>query len=97
MILECAKNQHYPFTDNQPLVIPDWEAYVQEIAVSIVQEQTPARLQIVRGKLYELLSHCIPADIILTTLVNELIKVCDESILKDIIDVAGEYVVKIDL
>lgn len=31
----------------------------------IVQEQTPGRVMEVRAKLYELLSHCIPATVIL--------------------------------
>lgn len=31
----------------------------------IVQEQTPGRILEVRAKLYELLSHCIPATVIL--------------------------------
>jgi len=92
LLLECAKNQQYPFTQTQNLVVPDWEAFIKDVAKSIVEEQTPARLVIVRAKLYELLSHCIPADVILTTLVEELIAVCDDSILKEVIDIAGEYV-----
>ena len=31
----------------------------------IVQEQTPKRVMDVRGKLYELLSHCIPPHVVL--------------------------------
>jgi hypothetical protein len=31
----------------------------------IIQEQTPQRVMEVRAKLYELLSHCIPATVIL--------------------------------
>lgn len=31
----------------------------------IIQEQTPQRVMDVRAKLYELLSHCIPATVVL--------------------------------
>lgn len=92
LMLETAKNMQYPFVNDQKLVVPDWETYIQEVAMSIVQEQTPARLLVVRGKLYELLSHCIPADVILIKLVDELIQVVDESMKREIVEIAGEYV-----
>ena len=44
---------------------PDWETYCHKVADLIIQEQTPGRVMEVRGKLYELLSHCIPATVIL--------------------------------
>jgi replication factor C subunit 3/5 len=43
----------------------DWETYCSKIADQVVQEQTPANLLKIRGNLYELLSHCIPAPIVL--------------------------------
>jgi replication factor C subunit 3/5 len=50
-----------------PLTIakPDWETYCYKVADLIVSEQSPARVMEVRGKFYELLSHCIPATVIL--------------------------------
>lgn len=50
-----------------PLTIakPDWETYCHRVADLIVGEQSPARVMEVRGKFYELLSHCIPATVIL--------------------------------
>jgi replication factor C subunit 3/5 len=44
---------------------PDWETYCGKIADLIVQEQSPKRLLEIRGKIYELLSHCIPPTVIL--------------------------------
>ena len=44
---------------------PDWETYCHKVADLIIQEQTPGRVMEVRGKFYELLSHCIPATVIL--------------------------------
>ena len=44
---------------------PDWEVYCHKVADLIVSEQSPARVMEVRGKFYELLSHCIPPTVIL--------------------------------
>ena len=45
---------------------PDWEKYASKTADRILSEQTPERLLEVRGMLYELLVHCIPAPIIIS-------------------------------
>jgi replication factor C subunit 3/5 len=44
--------------------LQDWEVYLKQTAQSILQEQTPRKLLEVRGRLYELLTHCIPPDLI---------------------------------
>lgn len=44
---------------------PDWEALIEQIARDVVAEHTPARILQVRAKLYDLLTHCIPATTIL--------------------------------
>ncbi len=50
---------------------PDWEALIEQIARDVVAEHTPARILQVRAKLYDLLTHCIPATTIL--------KACDSA------------------
>lgn len=50
----------------------DWEAFIASVADAMVEEQSPARLLLVRGKLYELLAHCIPADVILKVAVTTI-------------------------
>ena len=50
---------------------------VQEIACDMLQEQSPKRLLQVRGKLYELLGNCIASELIMRTLVIELLKKLD--------------------
>jgi replication factor C subunit 3/5 len=45
---------------------PDWEKYCSQVALRILSEQSPDRLLEVRGMLYELLVHCIPANTILS-------------------------------
>ena len=52
-------------TDKTPIPPPDWEALISQIANDIMEEHTPARVLQVRAKLYDLLSHCIPATTIL--------------------------------
>ena len=52
-------------SSSPPIAKPDWETYCYKVADMIIQEQSPQRVMDVRGKLYELLSHCIPATVIL--------------------------------
>ncbi|KAH8053038.1 hypothetical protein JL722_9703 [Aureococcus anophagefferens] len=76
--LEECKVQQYPFDAAQAVPLPDWEQYVVAIASDIAREQSPQRLLATRDKLYELLSKCIPADVILKTLARELKNLDDE-------------------
>ena len=52
-------------TEKTPIPPPDWEALIAQIATDIIEEHTTARILQVRAKLYDLLSHCIPATTIL--------------------------------
>lgn len=51
--------------EKTPIPPPDWEALIAQIADDIISEHTPARILQVRAKLYDLLTHCIPATVIL--------------------------------
>lgn len=51
--------------EKTPIPPPDWEALISIIAKEIIEERTPARILQVRAKLYDLLTHCIPATTIL--------------------------------
>ncbi len=84
LMLECCRAEKYPFVDKQPIVEPDWEKYLRETAFMIVQEQTPQRLLQVRERLYELLCHCIPPDLIFRGLLKELVKNCDNQLKAEI-------------
>mgnify|MGYP001567041630 FL=1 len=44
---------------------PDWEKFAGKAAEKVLGEQSPERLLEVRGMLYELLVHCIPAPLII--------------------------------
>ena len=52
-------------TEKTPIPPPDWEALIEVIAKEMIEERSPARILQVRAKLYDLLTHCIPATTIL--------------------------------
>ncbi|TXG66414.1 hypothetical protein EZV62_007689 [Acer yangbiense] len=81
----------YPFTSNQAIPPMDWEEYVSEIASDIMKEQSPKRLFQVRGKLYELLTNCIPPEIVLKRLLYELLKRLDAELKHEICHWAAYY------
>lgn len=45
---------------------PDWEKYCSQVAEKVMSEQSPDRLYQVRQMLYELLVHCIPANVVIS-------------------------------
>ncbi|KAI8807059.1 P-loop containing nucleoside triphosphate hydrolase protein [Cladochytrium replicatum] len=91
LMLEAAKTDRYPFSDSQRIAQPDWEMFIAEMAQSIVQEQSPQRLLQVRTKLYDLLGHCIPADVIIKQLAFELLKTVDDSMRVEVIKFAADF------
>ena len=64
LMCETAYVAHYPFTNDQEINEPDWEVFLRETAKQILQKQTVEQVMLIRDRLYELLCHCIPADII---------------------------------
>lgn len=44
--------------------MPDYEGFIGEIATDVNTDQSPAQLKQIRGKLYELLTKGITADLI---------------------------------
>ena len=51
-----------------PVAAADWEEYLDATAKRILDEQSPQRLLEVRGRLYELITHCIPSGVIIKSL-----------------------------
>ncbi|GAA5868111.1 hypothetical protein JCM8547_003348 [Rhodosporidiobolus lusitaniae] len=70
---------------------PDWEKYAAQAAERILGQQTPERLLEVRGMFYELLVHCLPAKLILSTITKRLLDRVDESIKADVAYWASFY------
>eukprot|EP01083_Nonionella_stella_P071843 193243_1 len=61
-----------------------WQLFIEELARIVVEEQSPQRLLLARQKMYELLSNCIPADVIFERLSIALMENVDDSIRYDI-------------
>jgi len=74
LALEACKLQQFPFSDNQMVQLPDWQLFVRALADDILTEQSPKQLLKVRGKLYDLLANCIPPDLILRALMQDLLR-----------------------
>jgi hypothetical protein len=70
---------------------PDWECFVKDIAGSICAKQSPDVLLQVRGNLYELLTNCIPPELIFRRLVIELLKKIDDSLKAEVLHWAAFY------
>lgn len=52
-------------SETTPIPPPDWEALVAEIAQDMINEHSPGQILKIRAKLYDLLTHCIPATTVL--------------------------------
>ena len=63
--LETDRIRSETVSEKTPIPPPDWEALIEVIAKEIVEERSPARILQARAKLYDLLTHCIPATTIL--------------------------------
>jgi len=89
--LEACKAQHYPFSEDTPVSLADWEIFIQQLAAGIAEEQSTKRLHLVRGKLFELLANCIPAAIIFEMLSVNLMKKMDNTLKHEIAHWAAHY------
>ncbi|CAC5421511.1 RFC3_5 [Mytilus coruscus] len=91
LMCEACRVQQQNFTVDQEVTEPDWELYLKETAQLIAQQQSPKRLLEVRGRLYELLTHCIPPDVIIKGLLQELISNCDGQLKTEVVQTAAYY------
>lgn len=91
LMCEACRVQQYPFNIDKEISEPDWEIYLRETATMIAQQQSPKRLLEVRARLYELLTHCIPPDIIMKGLLKDLLAVCDGQLKAEVVQCAAFY------
>eukprot|EP01041_Mallomonas_annulata_P009218 gene9218-19116_t len=93
LMLEVCKvqNSSPSLTSESTVLLPDWETYIIRIAREILQEQSPSKLLQVRDMFYELLTNCIPAEIIMTTLTRELMKALDDQLKHELFHWAAYY------
>lgn len=78
-------------TDSTPIPPADWEALIGQIAKEMIEEHSPARIIQVRFKLYDLMSHCIPATTILKTLTFRLLALIDDGLKAEVIRWSAFY------
>ena len=90
-MVEACKVAQYPFSATQPIQDLDWELYLKETANQIVQEQSPRKLSEIRSRLYELITHCIPPEVIFVGLQKELAKNCDGELKTELCQIAAFY------
>jgi replication factor C subunit 3/5 len=79
-MLEACKAKQYPLKADQEVQLADWEKGIQQIAKLVLADQSAKRLFEVRSYLYELLVNCIPPDVVIRTLANELLEKVDTDI-----------------
>lgn len=91
LALEVCRVQQYPMRDDQQVHPADWEQYVAEVAADIMTEQSARRLYQVRGKLYELLANCVPPELLLRSLLLELLKKLDDEVKAEAAALAAQY------
>ncbi|KAL9646206.1 hypothetical protein ABK040_008079 [Willaertia magna] len=74
LMLESAKIDQYPFKKDQKVKLPAWEKFIEDIAKSIIQEQSPNQLLKIRDDFYLLLTNCISPETILKQLLLKLLE-----------------------
>jgi replication factor C subunit 3/5 len=91
LVLEAMRMQQPDMRGGADVARPDWETYCAKVADSILSEQSPQRLLDVRGKLYELLSHCIPPAVVLKTIAERIVDRVDDELKPQIVHWAAHY------
>ncbi|CAH8567070.1 unnamed protein product [Schistosoma guineensis] len=94
---EVARWQHCPMLPDQSVQLPDWQVFLTETASAILAEQSPKKILEVRNRLYELLCHCIPPNIIMRGLVDNLLNSCDRNLKLELVQLGAEYEHRLNL
>ncbi|KAI9907097.1 hypothetical protein PsorP6_004313 [Peronosclerospora sorghi] len=91
LMLETCRVQQYPFSPEQQIQLPAWEEYICTLAKIVLQEQSPAGLLKAREMIYELMSNCVPSDVILKVLYRELMSRLDDDLKHELVQWASYY------
>ena len=71
--------------------IPEWERYLKEVVNNALEEQSPKRLKIIRGKLFDVLCSCISPNVVFNYLTRELMQRSDLEVKYEIAKYAADY------
>jgi replication factor C subunit 3/5 len=82
LMFEAVHAQQPGAGDNAAIPPPDWEVLIGQIADDVLADRSPKQLLLVRVKLYDLLTHCIPATMVIKTLCAMLVERVGEERLK---------------
>jgi replication factor C subunit 3/5 len=91
LMFEACYAQNPEVREDTPIPPPDWEVLVSQIADDCVKERSPQMILQVRAKLYDLLTHCIPATMVLKTLCWKLVERVDDVLKAEIVKWASFY------
>lgn len=75
MLESMALNNELALKSSSPIIKPDWIIVIHKLTRKIVKERSVNSLIECRAVLYDLLAHCIPANIILKELTFSLLDV----------------------
>ncbi|KAI9918689.1 hypothetical protein PsorP6_012004 [Peronosclerospora sorghi] len=89
LMLETCRVQQYPFSPEQQIQLPVWEEYICTLAKIVLQEQSPADLLKAREMIYELMSNCVPSEVILKVLCRELMSRLDDDLKHELVQSMG--------
>ena len=73
MLESMALNNELQLNVSTPVIRPDWKVVISKMSTKIQRERNVGALLECRSVLYDLLSHCIPAKVILEELLNSLL------------------------
>ncbi|CAI5448429.1 unnamed protein product [Caenorhabditis angaria] len=77
--------------DNFIVPKPEWETYIEETAKLILSKQSSEIVAKVRERIYEVLSRCIPPNIIFNKLLEFLLPKCADEIVSEIVSEAAYF------
>lgn len=97
LMFEAVYAQNEVVTAQTPIPPPDYEALIHQIADELLADHTPQRILAVRAKFYDLLTHCIPATVILKLLTFRLIAKVDDTLKAEVIKWSAFYEHRIHL
>ncbi|KAK7204719.1 P-loop containing nucleoside triphosphate hydrolase protein [Myxozyma melibiosi] len=91
LTLESLYAQNDSLAPDTQIPTPDWEVVVTSIADDLIKDHSAPALLKIRAKFYDLLAHCIPADLVLKTLVFKLLAKVDAELKPEVVYWAAFY------
>lgn len=91
LCFETVSMQNETIQLSTNLIDLDWEIIIKNISRLILTNQSVANLSKIRVILYELLAHCIPARIILKTLLFDLLESCESNKIEDLVSIGSTF------